>query len=69
MIEGAKILNNKIRIGFMNVKGQSKLNVEKQIQIEDFLRRHKCDILNLQETNIEPDTFSSCNFISSNYSI
>ena len=69
MIEGAKILNNKIRIGFMNVKGQSKLNVEKQIQIEDFLRRHKCDILNLQETNIEPETFSACNVISSNYSI
>ena len=69
MTEGGKILNNKLRVGFMNVKGQSKLNEEKQIQIEDFLRRHKCDILNLQETNIEPETFSACNFISSNYSI
>ena len=38
MTEGGKILNNKIRVGFMNVKGQSKLNVEKQIQIEEFLR-------------------------------
>ena len=69
MTEGGKILNNKIKVGFMNVKGQSKLNVEKQMQIEDFLRRYKCDILNLQETNIEPETFSACNFISSNYSI
>ena len=53
----------------MNIRGQSKLYIEKQLQIEEFLKRYKCDILHLQETNIEPETFSSCNFISSNYNI
>ena len=53
----------------MNIRGQSKLHAEKQLQIENFLKQYKCDILHLQETNIEPETFSSCSFISNNYEI
>ena len=45
------------------------MNIEKQLQIEEFIKRYKCDILQLQETNIETETFSSCSFISSNYNI
>ena len=52
-----------ITVGFMNIRGQSKLNIEKQLQIE------KCDILHLQETNIEHETFSTCSYISNNYNI
>ena len=55
-----KVFRNSIIIGFMNIKGQSQLKTEKQIQIEDFLKKYKCDILNLQETNIEPEDFSTC---------
>ena len=62
-------LRSSLTVGFINIRGQSKLYIQKQIQIEEFLKRYKCDILHLQETNIEPDTFSNCNFISSNYSI
>ena len=58
-----------IRIGFMNIKGQSKLKIEKQIQIETFLKQFKCDVLHLQETNIESDTFSTCSYIYNNYNI
>ena len=60
---------NSLIVGFMNIKGQSKLHIEKQLQIEEFLKRYKCDILHLQETNIEQETFSTCNYISSNYNI
>ena len=69
MIEEIKSFNNSITIAFMNIRGQSRLSVDKQLQIEDFLKRYKCDILNLQETNIEPETFSTCSFISNNYNI
>ena len=62
-MEKCKILRDSITVGFMNIKGQSRLNIEKQIQIEDFLRKYNCDILNLQETNIETETFSTCNFM------
>ena len=58
-MEKCKILRDSITVGFMNIKGQSRLNIEKQIQIEDFLRKYNCDILNLQETNIETGTFST----------
>ena len=60
---------NSIIIGFMTIRGQSRLNTDKQIQIEDFLKKYKCDILNLQETDIQPETFSTCKYTSSNYNI
>ena len=56
-------------VGFLNIRGQSKLYIEKQLQIEEFLKRYKCDILNLQEVNIDHETFSNCHSISSNYNI
>lgn len=60
---------NSLIVGFMNIRGQSKLKIEKQLQIEEFLKCYKCDILHLQETNIDPDSFSTCNYISNNYNI
>ena len=53
----------------MNIRGQTGLSIDKQIQIENYLKVNNCDILNLQEAQIDEDTFSECNFISSNYSI
>ena len=41
----------------------------KQKQVEDFLCRNNIDILNIQEINIEEETFSQCSFISSNYHV
>ena len=56
-------------VAFMNIKGQTKLKIDKQMQIEAFLKFYKCDILHLQESNIESDTFSTCDFITSSYNI
>ena len=58
-----------MKIGFMNIKGQSKLKPDKQMQIEHFLKCYKCDILNLQETNIDSESFAASDFICSNYNI
>ena len=54
---------------YLNVHGQTGLPVTKQKQIEDFIRRNKIDILHCQEINIDEETFSQCNFITSNYNI
>ena len=39
------------------------------MQIEQFIKDNNVDILHLQEVNIENDTFSECNTISSNFNI
>ena len=53
----------------MNIRGQSGLQIEKQVQIEVFIKQNKCDILHLQEVNIDGESFTSCDFISSNFNI
>ena len=58
-----------LTISYMNVHGQTKLPTVKQLQIEDFLKYNKIDILHLQESDLDPDSFSTCNFISSSFNI
>ena len=53
----------------MNLRGQTGLSLSKQLQIQQFILDKKIDICHLQESNIEDDTFSSCNFISSSFEI
>ena len=53
----------------MNVQGQTGLNISKQVQIENFLRNHKIDILNCQEINVSSESFENCDFINSSYNI
>ena len=53
----------------MNIHGQSGLGEPKQIQIKNFMKFYKIDILNCQEINIDEDSFSNCDFISSSFSI
>ena len=52
----------------MNIHGQTNLTTAKQLQIQDFLKIKKIDILHLQEIEIDEDTFGDCDFISSNLS-
>ena len=54
---------------FINIRGQTGLLISKQLQIEHFVKENNIDILHLQETNIENDTFSECNYLTSNYRI
>ena len=53
----------------MNICGQSGLDESKQLQIENFIKTYKIDILQCQEIDISDDSFSNCNFITSNYEI
>ena len=52
---------NQINIAFINIRGQTGLNLAKQVQLEDFIKQNRIDILHLQESNIEENTFSDCN--------
>ena len=58
-----------LKTSYVNIRGQTGLQIGKQLQIEEFLKHSKSDILNLQETHIVSDTFSDCHFITSNYSV
>ena len=61
--------DNILTVTFMNIRGQSGLTIQKQLQIEAFIKYNNWDIVHLQEANIEDDSFSSCNFISSCFKI
>ena len=54
---------------FINIRGQTGLPLSKQLQIEQFIKDNNVDILHLQEVNIEKNTFSECNTISSNFNL
>ena len=60
---------NILTIGYFNIRGQTGLPKTKQLQIESIMKQNQCDILHLQEANIEEETFSSCDFIKSSYII
>ena len=60
---------NTINLAFMNVQGQTGLIISKQVQIENFLRNFKIDILNCQEINITSDSFENRDLVNSSYSI
>ena len=61
--------HNNLRIAFINIHGQSGLNTVKENQIEDFVKRNNVDVLHCQEINIDENSFTSSDFISSNYYI
>ena len=58
-----------LTIAYMNIRGQTGLDISKQLQIEHFTKSYKIDILNCQEINIIEDSFSNCNYINSSYNI
>ena len=60
---------NILRVAFLNIKGQTGLNKAKQVQIEDFMKTNRIDVMNLQESNIEDETFSDCKYISSGFNL
>ena len=60
---------NILTVAFMNIRGKSGLTIQKQLQIESFIKYNNCDITHLQEAHISDDTFSTCDFISSTFNI
>ena len=65
----ASTSRNILTIGYLNLRAQTGLPVSKQLQIEAFAKFNKCDILHLQEANIDEETFSSCGFLQNCYNI
>ena len=61
--------NNTVVVAYLNCRGQTGFNESKQLQVENFLKTSNIDILHLQESHVEDDTFSQCKFILSNYTI
>ena len=49
--------NDILTISYLNIRGQTGFKVDKQFQVEDFLKQSKSDILHLQEIHIEDGTF------------
>ena len=58
-----------LTISYLNIRGQTGLPVVKQLQIEDFIMYNKFDVVHLQEVFINDDSFSTCDFLSTNYNI
>ena len=63
------LTSSNLNIAFINCVGQSKFNLAKQLEIQNFIRSQRLDILHLQEVKIDNDSFSECSFISSNFTI
>ena len=55
-----------IIVAYLNIQGQSGLSLAKEKQIENFISRNRIDILNLQEINIDDNSFKQCSIISAN---
>ena len=53
-----------MKIAYLNTYGQSGLPNQKLLELENFIELHRLDIVCLQETNIQENTFSGCNILS-----
>ena len=62
-------IENSITLAYMNIRGQTGLDIVKQVQIEHFLKFHKVDVLHCQEINIDSESFSHCKFLNGSYEI
>ena len=58
-----------LTISYLNIRGQTGFKLDKQFQVEEFLKQSKSDILHLQEIHMEDDSFEQCNYIKSNFSV
>ena len=62
-------MNKSLKIGYLNVRAQTGFGTTKQLQVEHFVKQHMFDILHLQEAQILEDSFETCDFITSNYTV
>ena len=53
----------------MNLRAQTGMSMGKQLQIQQFIVDKRIDICHLQESHIDEDTFSTCDYITSNFEI
>ena len=53
----------------MNIHGQSNIPTVKQLQIQDFVKYNKIDILLMHKIEFQDDIFSECDCIYSSFNI
>ena len=61
--------DNLVNILYLNTRGQTKFTLEKQLQLNDLVRYLKCDIVHLQETDMDENVFEHCHFIKNNFNV
>ena len=54
---------------YLNTYGQTKFHQDKQLQVQDLIKSYNCDIVHLQETEINENSFQNCNFFKNNFTI
>ena len=54
---------NSLKIGFINIYGQTGFSSNKVLELENFISCNKLDVVCLQETDIDQNTFSECNIL------
>ena len=54
---------NSLKIGFINIYGQTGFSRSKVIELENVINCHKLDVVCLQETDVSQNTFSECNIL------
>ena len=52
-----------MEVAFLNTYGQSGLSNQKLLELENFIEYNRLDIVGLQETDIQENTFSGCNIL------
>ena len=65
----SNFINKSFKVGYLNLRAQTGFGITKQAQVEHFVKHHMFDILHLQEAQILEDSFETCDFITSNYTI
>ena len=58
-----------LSILYINTYGQTKYTIQKQLQIEDIVKKYKSDIIHLQESQFDAQSFEHCQIIKSNFSV
>ena len=61
--------SRKIRVLYLNIKGQTRLTLAKQLMIQDMIKFYRCDIIHLQEADIDENCFSACDLIRNDFFI
>ena len=61
--------NRFLTVGSLNLRGQLTLGHSRILQLEDFVKQFKIDVLNLQETDLKDDVFQDNDFLFSNYEL
>ena len=58
-----------LKIATLNCQGQTGITPAKALFIDNLLKRNKYNILNLQETLINEDTFGLCEYVEGQYKV